>query len=223
MSEPGHESIWNRFPSHIETPELDAMGDEEVALDWVRKVLDLPVDCIDANPRILSEEGRPLVRQVRASHRTKYKDLPCYNPNDTGLGLLFSYDHEEAHRRDVELEVEIRKVTDNDPGVMAKNRFLAMIADLFSGTAASQEIVEMAEDIALDSGHILPEEEKDELANLIQPFAKLRAAPMMSMLVGMRRYAEAVGNNPTIYQDQFLGLWAIFSAGQESARLSSGS
>jgi hypothetical protein len=220
MSSPDQKSSWAKGEAYVETPELDGMPDEEVAFDWVRQVLNLPVTVLDTHPRILSETGQGLVGQIRVRHAAKYKGQPWYDPEAKGADLVASFDREELARREAELESEIRAITDIDTGVMAKNRFLAMLADQFDGTASSKGIVSELEDVASNQGHVLGDEEKEGLAGLVHPFAKLRSAPTLNLLVSLRRYAEGVGNNYTIYKDQFLGLYAVYNAGQEAVHSS---
>jgi hypothetical protein len=198
--------------AHIATPRLDSLSDQEVALDWIVQVLNQETGIIDAF--FITPEGSEKMRQIRRGHEQKYKDTAVYDPNAEGLELLASFDKAEYDRRNDELEVQLGEVASTDPGVMAKNRFLARLADQMDGTAALKKLMGQAIDMAADAGHELSGEETGGIKEVLSVLASFEGGHVIHLLVSMRRYAEAVGNNAGIYQQQFMGLWDIYCAGQ---------
>jgi hypothetical protein len=202
--------------ARINTPRLEDLSYQEVALDWIVQVLNVRTGVIDAF--FMTEEGSSRMMQVRREHEEKYKESPVVDPDAKGLEILFSFDHEEHHRREEELEAQLAEVAQTDPGVMVKNRFLAFLADQMDGTNELKRLMGWAIDTAAEAGHELSEEDiGGDMKDAFCVLARFKGDHVMHMLYSLRQYAEAVGNNEGIYQLQFMGLWDIFRAGQESA------
>jgi hypothetical protein len=209
----------------LHSPDLDEMEFEEIAMDWIKQVLRLPINAVDLNPRVATDQGIMAAWKIR-------RDFEAETSEETSALLLFDpgpepLTSEKAERtsKQSELVARIRTVIDHDPGVVAKNRFLGLLADMIDGEHALEQLTDEFEDVAFSQGHTLAEDERNELRNTIKPLAGFEAGSVISLLVSLRLHTESrhdpLFNKALLYADQFLGLWAIYKAGQEETNLSS--
>ncbi len=227
--------------------DLDSMSYEEIALDWVQRVVALsPI----IDKYVISSEGILLHDQARTRHQARYSEFP-------------TDEDAEMERRKQELADELKGITNNDPGVVEKNKFLALLLSRIDGThqldailngdltdIAEHEIKraitdekiangeEVDEDVvdAIVSGAVVvdPEiedieveeaEESDENSrdgsDVFDALAQMQADHTINTIVSLwslRRYADSVYNNDMIYINQFLGLFGIYNAGKAAVQ-----
>jgi len=185
---------------------LQGMSDREMGIDWVRQIMNLPVGAIDLH--VVSEEGSDLVDEAVADHNAHYREL----------GVA---DSDEGKKRDEELAATQQRIFDQDPGVAEKNQFLALLLEQCDPDIKGEEILgELKKSVGADEDFSLEEvgeEVEDYFTKSIDALAELQAAHSYNLLAFLRKFAEGVGNGPITYQDQFLGLWAIYKAGQAAA------
>ncbi len=203
--------------ARIDTPRLEDLSYQEVALDCIVQVLNVRMGVIDAF--FMTPEGSEEIRRIEREHEQKYEGSPVFDPTAEGLEVLFSFDQEEHDRREAELEAQRAEVARTDPGVMVKNKFLALLADQMDGTNALKRLMGWAIDTAAEAGYEISDEDigDGDIKDAFSILARLEGGHVTHMLYSLRQYAEVVGNNEGIYQLQFMGLWDIFKAGQASA------
>ncbi len=110
---------------------------------------------------------------------------------------------EERHRRQEELTAAKREIIADDPGVAEKNRFLIALADQFD---AAPLLEKLGMDASSPEGKVITE---------------ILSVPLLDLLISLRKYAESCPATSYMMHNQFLGLWAIYKAGQSTAEQAS--
>lgn len=200
--------------ARITTPRLNDLSDPEIALDWILQVLNQPSYVIDA--LLVTDEVDKEWDAIKREHLQKYRVRSYPDPNTYLSGP--DQEREDAIAIQDKLEAQLRQSANKDPRIRAKNRFLAMIADQTDGATAVRRLLEESVELDEADTDTALEELDGEATEAIGAFM---GSHVINLLVSMRRYAEAVGNNSAIYQQQFMGLWDIYSAAQAQAAQSS--
>jgi hypothetical protein len=146
---------------------------------------------LDTSHSVITEGGFEAVQEVRMTHEAQLR------------ADVVPYEHAEHRGQDALAAAEL-DVTSQDLGVREKTEFLASLAN------------------QIDPSYVIAGLDADEATKMdIKVVQELISAPVLDVLVGLRKYAEHIGGTDNTHNNliefQFLGLWAIYQAGKLAA------